>query len=100
MHKVIVMPAAERDLEGLTAFVRRDSPVQADRIEDRRFAAMASLAEFPLRCGVAVESARWGYSVRCLPVHRYRVLYTVRDSTVFVLRIVHGSMNSPVEPDA
>ena len=56
--------------------------------------AVASLAEFPLRCTMAPESKLFPYEVRQLFYGRapnvYRILFTVKEKTVYVLHIRHG----------
>jgi plasmid stabilization system protein ParE len=56
--------------------------------------AITSLAEFPERCPVAPESAVFPFEVRHLVYgktrHVYRILFTIEDTTVYVLHIRHG----------
>lgn len=92
------MPAARSDVESLVEYVRRESPVRADELEDRLYEAMGSLSEFPERCSEATESITWGYTIRVLLVFRFRILFVVRTTEVSILRIVHGHMRSPIEP--
>jgi plasmid stabilization system protein ParE len=56
--------------------------------------AITSLAEFPERCPMAPENAVFPFEVRQLlygqPPHVYRILFTIEDKMVYVLRIRHG----------
>ena len=56
--------------------------------------AIASLANFPARCALAPENARFPIEVRQLlygrKPHTYRILFTIRGDTVHVLHIRHG----------
>jgi len=56
--------------------------------------AFGSLAEFPERCPIAPESARFPFEVRQLlygrKPHLYRILFTIQLDTVYVLHIRHG----------
>jgi plasmid stabilization system protein ParE len=79
-------------------YVYQDSPTIALDVEERLYSAIESLAHFPDRGTIAAESEEWGYTIRVLIVFRYRVLYVVRQSDVFVLRVVHGSRLGPVNP--
>ena len=97
MFTIDLTPAARDDLDRTLDFVRMTSPQNADHLGDAVFAALNSLSVFPERCPLAVETKEWGYPVRSLLVYRFRVLYTIRDLRVVVLRIVHGAMNSPVD---
>jgi plasmid stabilization system protein ParE len=61
----------------------------------------ASLAEFPDRCPLAPESARFPFDVRQLFYGRkpqiYRILFTISGDVVNVLHIRHGR-RKPVDP--
>ena len=63
--------------------------------------AFASLAEFPERCPIAPENARFNFEVRQLLYGRkprlYRILFTIEADTVHVLHIRHGR-RKPVAP--
>jgi len=56
--------------------------------------AIASLADFPMRCPLAPENADSAFEVRQLlygrKPHLYRVLFTVKGDTVAILHIWHG----------
>jgi plasmid stabilization system protein ParE len=56
--------------------------------------AIATLAEFPERCPLAPENAVFPFEVRHLlygrKPHVYRILFTIKDQTVYVLHIRHG----------
>jgi len=56
--------------------------------------AIASLAEFPVRCPLAPEKVAFPFEVRHLlygrKPHVYRILFTIEDQTVYVLHIRHG----------
>ena len=63
--------------------------------------AFASLAEFPERCPIAPENARFNFEVRQFlygrKPHLYRILFTIEADTVQVLHIRHGR-RKPVAP--
>jgi len=56
--------------------------------------AIASLANFPERCPLASENARFPFEIRQLlygsKPHRYRILFTIDGDRVIVLHIRHG----------
>jgi plasmid stabilization system protein ParE len=60
--------------------------------------AIASLAELPMRCGLARESAEFDEPVRQLLYgkipHVYRVLFVVRTDIVYILHIRHRARQS------
>ncbi len=53
--------------------------------------ALRSLEKNPLRCPLAPESAFFEEEIRQLIYGKYRILFTVEDETVFVLRVRHGA---------
>lgn len=56
---------------------------------------IATLQEKPLRCGLAIEHDIFTEQVRQLLYGKskniYRVLFTIRDTTVYVLYVRHSS---------
>lgn len=56
--------------------------------------AIATLSTFPRRCSLARENASVSFEMRQLfygrRPHVYRILFTIEDEVVYVLRIRHG----------
>jgi plasmid stabilization system protein ParE len=56
---------------------------------------IATLANFPERCGLAPESEHFDEEIRQLPYGKrpnvYRILFVIRGDTVHVLHVRHGS---------
>lgn len=66
-------------------------PDNADRWFTCLMEAMARLADFPARCGLAPETAELGgQEIRHLGFGEYRILFTIVAHSVFVLHIRHG----------
>lgn len=99
MHTVHTTHRARDDIDRALAYVAADSPMNAAMLYDTFFDAMESLARFPERCPLAMESEHWERAVRSLLVYRYRVLFEVIGSRVIVLRIVHGMRRLLTTPD-
>lgn len=55
--------------------------------------AIDSLQNFPFRCPLAPESETFGTAIRHLIFGKYRILFTVIDETVFVLRVRHSAQD-------
>lgn len=45
------------------------------------------LSFMPMACALAPENAGFDFEVRHLPIRRYRILFTISEDTVFILRI-------------
>ena len=54
--------------------------------------AFRSLEKNPLRCPLAPESVFFKEEIRQLVYGQYRILFTVKGDTVYVLRVRHGAM--------
>jgi plasmid stabilization system protein ParE len=93
--RVEISVQAERDAEAILKWLLEERSGQTGidwflGLDD----AFASLAEFPERCPVAPESARFPFEVRQLlygkKPHVYRILFTIETDTVQILHIRHG----------
>lgn len=60
--------------------------------------AIKSLSRNPLRCSLAPENLLFKEEIRHLIYGRYRIIFKVREKTVFVLTIRHGA-RKPLAPD-
>jgi plasmid stabilization system protein ParE len=93
--RVEIAASAERDAESILEWLFSE---HAGKPGMEWFLALdnafASLAQFPQRCPVAPESARFPFEVRQLfygrSPHVYRILFTISGDTVNVLHIRHG----------
>ena len=88
---------AAQDIQALANRILENAPIQGAEWLNGLEDAVASLDEFPERCGRAPESpARNGATIRQLlhgsKPNVYRVLFTVDDEkeTVFVLAVRHA----------
>lgn len=97
MLRIEITPVARDDLLAIHEFVSRDSPNAADRLCEELLSAIESLASFSRRFPVAEESTAWKAEIRSMVVFRYRVLYSVQQRRVVIIRIVHGHMR-PQQP--
>lgn len=84
--RLIVRPAARRDLVGIGRYIARDSPAAADRFVDRLAAASGLLAGQP-GIGRPHPIRR---ELRSFHVGKYLILYRELPDGIEVLRYVHG----------
>jgi toxin ParE1/3/4 len=91
MKRVIVSPAAARDLEDIWTFIAQDSVRSADRLLREIRRAFQKLASMPrighLREDLAAEP------VRFWTVCSYHIVYRAETKPLQVLRVVHGARN-------
>lgn len=90
-YDIIVTPIAAEDLKDIVRSIAQHSPAAAESVADEIGRRAESLERFPRRGVRAREGAAFGEDVRQLVVMSYRILYSIRGRTVFILRIGHGS---------
>lgn len=99
---VEIAPIAEAQIEQAYRWYREGNPEFADCWFRGIMNAIATLQEKPQRCTLAVEHEIFPEEVRQLLYNKakniYRVLFTIRDSTVYVLYVRH-SARSPLTID-
>ncbi|MDZ4850369.1 MAG: type II toxin-antitoxin system RelE/ParE family toxin [Pirellulaceae bacterium] len=99
MFRLTILPSAEVDIEWTFAWWGENrSMEQATRWYSEIFKAIQSLRDFPERCPIAPESDIYPSGVRALffgigPHPSHRILFTIVDSDVFILRIRHLAQN-------
>jgi plasmid stabilization system protein ParE len=93
--RVIVLPSAESDITYAADWIAQYSPVAAAKWLQGIREAINTLSEMPLRCPVAGDDFGPDAIVRQLFYgrrrNRYRILFTVDEGTVYVLRVRHGA---------
>lgn len=93
--QVNITPIAEAQIEKAYRWYRERNPEFADRWFRGLMNAIATLQENPSRCAEAVEHEIFLEEVRQLLYGKtknvYRVLFTIRDTTVYVLYVRHSS---------
>ncbi|WP_017315731.1 type II toxin-antitoxin system RelE/ParE family toxin [Mastigocladopsis repens] len=100
--QVEITPIAEAQIEQAYRWYRERNLGFADRWFRGLMNAIATLQEKPLRCALAVEHEIFPEEVRQLLYGKskniYRVLFTIRDTTVYVLYVRH-SIQAPMTVD-
>ena len=100
--QVEITPIASSEIEQAYRWYREHNPDFADRWFRGLMNEIATLQEKPRRCSLAVESEIFPEEVRQLLYGKskniYRVLFAIRDTTVYVLYVRH-SARSPLTAD-
>ena len=89
VYRISYSPIAELDLESAhewgSEFWGQDKADKwLDQIDEL---VRTRLAHSPLSCAIAPESQTLGYEVRHLIIHRYRILFTVENGVVNIVRV-------------
>jgi plasmid stabilization system protein ParE len=86
---------AKVEIDTAYSWLREQNPVYADKWFREMMDTIASLQEKPLRCALAPENDVLTEEIRQLLYgklkNKYRILFAIREDTVFVLHIRHSS---------
>jgi plasmid stabilization system protein ParE len=82
---------ARSDLDEIAAYIAADSPTRSAKWRARLHQKLQSLKTMPRACGIAPEDEIARYEIRQLLFGKYRVLFSIRDTTVYVLTVRHGA---------
>ena len=91
MATVLWTVGASSDLQGIFAFLRRDSEVYASALTARIFDAVERLGDYPYLGRMVPEYQ--DETLREVIVGNYRVVYRVRGQLIAVVGLVHGRRN-------
>lgn len=90
-HRVEITSTAQADVQRIREYIARDSESSAREFVDSLLRQIESLERFPLRCPVIPEAEDLGVAYRHLIHGNYRTIFRVDESTVWILRIIHGA---------
>jgi toxin ParE1/3/4 len=88
MNRLRFTKRATSDLVDIARYIARDNPIRAESFSRELREACHACGQFP-RAGRYRDDIAGGVFVR--PYRSYLILYTVRDETVLIRRVVHGS---------
>jgi toxin ParE1/3/4 len=89
VREVIWAESARDALDAVIGYLAQDSEQNAARVLDEALRAGASLATFAERGRVVPELS--DPAIREVFVHRYRLQYEVRETSVLVVAFLHGA---------
>jgi plasmid stabilization system protein ParE len=93
-YVVEVTKSAEEDARVICSYIAADSQRSAERWLIALERVFDSLSAFPARCAIAPESEMIGTEIRQRLFGTYRVLFIIREETVYILHIRHGARRS------
>jgi plasmid stabilization system protein ParE len=83
--------SAEKDVEDIWDYLSADNPARAREFISELDRQALTLEQFPERCPSIPENEILGARYRHLVYGNYRLIFRIAESTVFVLRILHGA---------
>ena len=90
-YRVEITRTAERDVDEIWDYIGADSIENATRFVIQLEEKIGTLERMPQRCPSIPENKLLGTEYRHLILGDYRVIFRIKASTVFVMRIVQGS---------
>ena len=101
--QVEITRSAELQIETVYLWLKKRNSNYADEWFKALMNAIASLQEKPRRCSLATENEIFSEEVRQLIYgksrNKYRVLFAIRDSTVYILFVRHTARALPTDND-
>ena len=88
MSRCTFSPRAEKDFDGIFAFITKDNPDAARKFVDRLQASCEALAIHPL---MGQRMVSRGNLYRVFSVHKYAVVYRTISDGVEIVRVIHGA---------
>ncbi len=93
--QVRVTQTAKAEIDTAYSWLRQRNPVYADKWFRELMDTIATLQEKPLRCALAPENDGLSEEI-CQLIYgksrnKYRILFVIREDTVFVLHVRHSS---------
>ena len=89
-YPVLYLPPAEKDLEAIFDYIRRDSPSRASEFLKKFDQKVGRLGHFPLSGTVPRDRFLKDKKYRVLTVGNYLVFYQFERKAVILYRILHG----------
>ena len=92
-YHVRILPAAERDLDAILAYLRSFSAAASEKYQRELIEGILSLETFPLRCPPARDALLAEKGYRYLIVEHYLIFFLTDGDTVKIRRILDGRSN-------
>ena len=91
--KVHFTTAAVEQLDGIYAYIAKDSVKYAQQVIDRIIEKANNVAMFPQGAAIVPEYSR--HDVREVFAYHYRIIYLILPKQIDVLAVVHGAKPLP-----
>ena len=91
-YKVNLTQLAQKDLEQIYYYIAADNINNATNFVLELEKNIYSLESFPERQPLIAENEFFATDYRHLIYKKYRIIYRISEKTVFILRVIHGSM--------
>ncbi|MCH9652579.1 MAG: type II toxin-antitoxin system RelE/ParE family toxin [Planctomycetes bacterium] len=82
---------AETDIKRIYAYIRKHGPADPKTWKDRLKQKLSNLEQFPEACSFAPENEYSRQELRQALYGPFRIIFTTREQTVFVISIRHAA---------
>ena len=90
-YKVNLTRSAQNDLEHIFDYIAADSTTEAVNFVLELEEKVYSLETFPERHPLIPENTYFGTEYRHFNYRKYRIIYRIKERSIFILRIIHGA---------
>ncbi|MEP7342950.1 MAG: type II toxin-antitoxin system RelE/ParE family toxin [Acidobacteriota bacterium] len=97
-YQVEITEKAQEEAREAYRWIARHSPEKASLWHFELLEKAGSLENFPARCPLASESQTYGQEIRHLIFGKYRIVFTIEDELVTVIRVRHLAQDT-LQPD-
>lgn len=87
-RRLVWSPEAVEDIERIASYIERDSVHYARAVASRIVALADSISDFPDMGRVVPEINDPSYRERF--VHKYRIIYHLKDARILIVAVIHG----------
>ena len=92
-YTIRYLPIAVDDLVSIFDWIANDSPANADAFIKKLDRRILNLKSHPLLGRIPRDEKLKNFGYRVIIIESYLVFYIVRDKTVVIHRVIHGSRN-------
>jgi plasmid stabilization system protein ParE len=101
-YRINILPVAKADIKAAAKWIRQNDSQQKAKIWLNEINdAVASLDTLPARCALAAIDNAFEEEIRQLLYGKgkgvYRILFTIQDKTIVVLRVLHSARDMNAE---
>jgi plasmid stabilization system protein ParE len=90
-YRVIIEEPAQAEVEDALRWMAQHSPEAAALWHFDLTEAIESFQNSPRRCPLAYENEEFDEEIRHLIFGKYRILFTIRDESVYILHVRHSA---------
>ena len=94
-RKVSFTKSSRRDIKSIVDYIRQDKPIAAEKFKNTLLQKARSLTLFSERGRMlAYGKAKDKAVYRELMIGDYRMIYKIKNETVFIMRVIHGHQST------